>query len=157
MNEISKIASRENENLKYARRVRDGREDGKIFLEGLRLVGEAARSATVVECVFLSSEVQGEPEISDLVERLKPQKVFQTSQQHLQSLADTNNAQGIIAIGQRPESGSSAIHVPNAEAAFTVVFVDRVNKPTHLGGVVGTSVAAGVAGVILYEGWAGAV
>ncbi len=156
MDEINKIASRDNEHLKYARRVRDGREGGKIFLEGLRLVGEAARSGTVIECVFVSSEVQGEPEISELLERLQPQKVFQTSQQLLQSLADTNNAQGIIAVGQRPESRSLSITSSNSDVASLVIFLNRINNPSNLGAVIRTAEAAGVAGLIISEGSADA-
>ena len=49
MNAIRKILSRDNEQLKSARRVRDGRDDTKIFLEGVRLTGEAARARIEID------------------------------------------------------------------------------------------------------------
>ena len=57
---IRKITSRDNDQVKHARRVRDGRVGGKIFLEGLRLVDEAARARTRIDSVFVTSEVLDE-------------------------------------------------------------------------------------------------
>ncbi len=44
MNEITKISSRENAKLGLARKVRDGKIDDRIFIEGLRLAEETMRS-----------------------------------------------------------------------------------------------------------------
>ncbi|HQU86085.1 MAG TPA: hypothetical protein PKY59_23360, partial [Pyrinomonadaceae bacterium] len=45
------ITSRENQKLKYARKVRDGKIADAIFIEGLRLAEEAVKSGLeIIEC-----------------------------------------------------------------------------------------------------------
>src|SRR5687767_10213120 len=102
MNAIRKIISRDNEHLKSARRVRDGRDDTTIFLEGVRLIGEAAKARITTERVFVASSFLGEISEPEINNWLRPRYLFEVSASTLQSIADTNNAQGIIAIADRP-------------------------------------------------------
>ena len=149
---IRKITSRDNDQLKYARRVRDGREKDKIFLEGLRLVEEAARSRIDNECVFISADLLGEADASDLVARLRPRRILEVPESVLQSLADTNSAQGIIVIAERPQTGPETIVLKNAPSPPVVVYLHEINNPSNLGAIIRTVEAAGVAGVIVSEG-----
>lgn len=147
---IRKITSRDNDQLKYARRVRDGREAGKIFLEGRRLVEEAARSRIDSECIFMSRARLDEPGTSDLVSRLLPQRIFEVSESVLQSLGDTNATQGIIAVAERPQTGREMIVLGNTTPL--VVYLHEINNPSNLGAVIRTAEAAGVAGVVVSRG-----
>lgn len=138
------ITSRDNAKLKLVRSVRDGREDGLIFIEGFRLVDEAIRSGLEIDNIFLSADVgiagrATELDSSTLVEP----KIFR-------SLSDTNNSQGIIAIARRPAWTLDDI------SDGSVVMLHRVNNPSNLGAVVRTAEAAGVAGVITTMGAADA-
>ena len=56
MDQISKITSRDNDHVKLARRVRDGREPGVMFLEGRRLIEEAARSGITPDLAFVTRD-----------------------------------------------------------------------------------------------------
>ncbi len=153
MFEIRKITGRDNERLKYARRVRDGREDGKIFLEGSRLVEEAVRSGTSIESIFVSGKVRERFETDGLSERFQPGDVFELSNSIFQSLADTNNAQGIIAIASRPETTHDRVEHRLATSPLPlVVFLHEVNNPSNLGAVIRTTEAAGAAGVFVSTG-----
>ena len=54
MNDIPIITSRDNAKLAMARKVRDGKMDDLIFIEGLRLAEEALRSDIVISDCFVT-------------------------------------------------------------------------------------------------------
>ena len=148
---LRKITSRDNDRLKYARKVRDGRVGDKIFLEGVRLVAEAVRSRAQIDLLFISVDAQAE--IRDLAEIVGATVVYETSDSVFQSLADTATSQGIIAIGERPDAGREEIRRRLETSAIpVVVYLDRVNNPSNLGAVLRTVEAAGAAGVIVSAG-----
>ena len=51
-----KITSRDNQKIKLARKVRDGKIDNLIFVEGLRLAEEALRSNLEISDVFFTED-----------------------------------------------------------------------------------------------------
>lgn len=152
MDSVLKISSRDNPHVKRARRVRDGKEAGLIFLEGLRLVDEAARSRTGVESVFATTELLAELDASHLTAWLWPDRIFEVSESLLQSIADTNSPQGIVVIAERPRTGPDPIEVSLRESMPLVVYLDQINNPSNLGAVIRTAEAAGVAGVMISQG-----
>ena len=152
MNAIRKILSRDNEQLKSARRVRDGRDDTKIFLEGVRLISEAAKARIPTERVFVASSFLDELSEPEINTWLRPRHLFEVSDSTLQSIADTNNPQGIIAIADRPVTGRDQIPAVATRATPVVVFLNQINNPSNLGAVIRAAEAAGVAGVITSEG-----
>src|SRR5829696_1094404 len=95
-----RITSRDNERLKSARRVRDGKVADKVFLEGVRLVADAIRSDIVIETLFISSGSR--QRIDQVIDVSSAGSVYEVSDPVFQSLADTKSAQGIIAIVDRP-------------------------------------------------------
>lgn len=144
MSETEVITSRDNSKLKLARAVRDGREAGLIFVEGVRLVREAVRSALTFEVVLTSTDL-------DLAEAVPEiERAVRVTQQLLDSVADTENSQGIIAIAHRPDFSLEDIR------QGLVVLLHRANNPSNLGAVVRTAEAAGVAGLITTTGSADA-
>lgn len=149
--ELRKITSRDNDRVKYARRVRDGRAEGKIFLEGVRLVAEAVGSRTSIDTLFVSSEARSR--VQELIDIAGAKIVYEVSDSVFQSLGDTKTAQGLIAIADRPTASREVIERRLGAAAIpVVVFLDRVNNPSNLGAVIRTAEAAGAAGVIVSEG-----
>lgn len=157
MNPVRKIISRDNEQLKFARRVRDGRDDSKIFLEGVRLISEAARARIAVDKVFVASDFLKEMSESEIAAWLRPRHIFEISDSTLQSIADTNNPQGIVAIAERPVTGPERIGSVAVHPTPAVVFLNEINNPSNLGAVIRAAEAAGVAGVITSIGSADAM
>ena len=49
MNDNIEITSRDNAKLVSARKVRDGKVDSRIFIEGVRLAEEAVRSGLMIQ------------------------------------------------------------------------------------------------------------
>lgn len=150
--QVLKITSRDNPHIKRAKRIRDGKEAGMIFLEGLRLVDEAARSRTAVESVFVTDEVLTQLDASHISAWLRPGRMFEVTQSLLESIADTEHPQGIIATAECPAPGPEKIEEYLRESIPLVVFLQRISNPSNLGAVIRTAEAAGVAGVIVSDG-----
>jgi TrmH family RNA methyltransferase len=145
---IVKIASRDNERLKEARRVRDGKQRDKIFIEGVRLVEEAVQSELKIDCLFVSDS--GAERNGDLISRSAAPEIFELSDPAFRSISDTVTSQGLVALAERPASGRKDIegHLSTALVPV-VVFLYQTNNPSNLGAVIRTAEAAGVAGVIV--------
>jgi len=145
------ITSRDNQNLKFARNVRDGREKDFIFIEGKRLVVEALRSGVDCEDVFVSNGfIENQKSFLDSLLatefniRRVPDRIFRT-------ISDTKTSQGIIFICRRPESGKLIIEQSlqmKRSTSSLVILLHNINNPLNLGAILRTSEATGVAGVI---------
>ena len=154
MIKTEKITSRENTRLKFARRVRDGREDGAIFVEGIRLAEDALRSSVRIQECFVSSKALKNERVETLTTRLinTDAKINEVSDDLFSSISDTENPQGLLLICDRPEEGR--VDLERATRDFDgkipiVVFLDEANNPSNLGAILRTAEAAGVQGVIV--------
>jgi rRNA methylases len=145
--------------MKFARAVRDGREDGSMLIEGTRLFEEAIRSECHISTCFVTQsllETQRGSKLLGLIDR-DGTDVSLVSDTLLRTIADTANPQGIIAVARRPASGGREIEARLNRSVFKlVVFLVSINNPSNLGAVVRTAEAAGVAGVITSIGSADA-
>lgn len=153
MLETIQITSRDNERLKSVRRVRDGRDEGRIFIEGVRLAEEALRSEIFIEESFMSSNFADTERKIKLVEdlRIRDHSVAEVAENVFSSICDTQNSQGIVLIARRPD-GSKAKIEANLLNLPLVVFLHEAGDPANLGGILRTAEAAGVAGVIVSYG-----
>lgn len=133
------ITSRDNGRLMAARRVRDGRDKFRIFIEGRRLADEAVKSGLKITECFLSEEFDGAALVASIEAPVfkMPEKVFKT-------LADTDSPQGIILVGERPMQKDAV----KAEVPITL-FLSEINNPSNLGAILRTAEAAGLGNVIL--------
>jgi len=143
------ITSASNERIKHARRVRDGREPGLIFIEGVRLAEEAVRSGLIIDtCFAVQCE---ESRQSELLAQFASQNVSVqfTTPEVLSALSDTVQSQGIILLAQRPMLSASVL----SEASATLFLgLDRVQDPGNMGTLIRTAEAAGVGGIVVLGG-----
>ena len=151
MTQIVEVTSRDNSRVKEAKRVRDGRERDKIFIEGVRLLEEAVRSRLQIECLYVSKDAQARA--GELINAANAAEVYLLGDAAFQSIADTVNSQGILALATRPRSGRDVIERSMASAAIPmVIFLESTNNPSNLGAIVRTAEAAGAAGLIVSSG-----
>lgn len=141
------IRSRDNERIKLARRVRDGREPGRVFVEGLRLAEECLRSGLEITAAFYRTPE--DPRQQRLLEDLTARGVacHETAPAVLESLSDTVQGQGIVLLARRP--AAAVVERPGLLLGF-----DRVQDPGNLGTLLRTAEAAGVDGIVLLPGCA---
>lgn len=152
MNEITKISSRDNTKLVTARKVRDGKIDDRIFIEGLRLAEETLRSGLRVSDCFVSPAFAGARHGRELIDKLEGRnvRISEVADSLFRSIAETNNSQGIILLAERPTSGIAAIEQNlQSKSPALVIFLYEINDPSNLGAVFRTAEAAGVAGIIV--------
>jgi RNA methyltransferase, TrmH family len=147
MNESEPIRSRENKRLVELRKVRDGRDRTRIFIEGKRLADEALRSPLVLEECFFDAERIDGPLLEGLGER--GVTFHPVASQIFPSIADTDSSQGIILTAKRPNYLMSDI---TAAGNTMVVYLSEINNPSNLGAICRTAEAAGVAGVVVSRG-----
>lgn len=147
-NVFERISSRDNRRLVTARKVRDGKDRERIFIEGRRLAEEALRSDLFIEEAFVAEGFR----MREIVERVSQriERVSEISDRLFVSIADTDQPQGIALIAQRPKSSLPLIESRFAENSLPiVVFLNEISDPSNLGAVFRTAEAAGAAGVII--------
>ncbi len=146
MLEINRITSRENRRLILARKVRDGKEGGLIFIEGRRLSVEALRSDISIEECFISEDFGDDELVTSILE--KGIGVAELPSSIFVSIAATENPQGIILLAERP-----VLPIENFwtdEAALPLfLFLKEINNPSNLGAILRTVEAAGAGGVFI--------
>src|SRR5262245_47386683 len=149
------ITSSSNERLKFARRVRDGREPGLIFVEGERLIEECLRSGLKLIACFHAPELnqRGRNIIAEMAGHNCP--LYPTALSALETISDTVNTQGLIAIAERSafplDQTLSAMSARDGVAPL-IVCLDSVQDPGNLGTIIRTAEAAGAGGVITLKG-----
>lgn len=151
---MQKITSRENQKLKLARKIRDGRVDEAIFVEGLRLCEEALRSELKLqECLF-SEDFTKDSRGAEFIEAAKTQtkNIAEIPHGIFKSISDTKNPQGVIFICEKPDTGRFIIekNLNSKPLKFPVIILlHQINNPSNLGAILRTAEAVGVSNVIL--------
>jgi RNA methyltransferase, TrmH family len=143
------ILSRDNALLRQARAVRDGKEDELIFVEGLRLCGEALRSKLEIEAVIASEELIRKLQASEAFAEISKaaRRVGTVSEKLLESISYTKTPQGIVVLARRPESSQQRIERCLSDRALLVV-LHKINNPVNVGAILRTAEAAGATGII---------
>ena len=148
------IKSRDNAKLKFARRVRDGKEIDHIFIEGTRLCDEALGSPLSIIGCFLSESFRGSSSFDLLESKLVAAHIefFVVSDSLFGSISDTKAPQGIVLIADRPTP-------VNLEDLFSAdrtnsplplwIYLHEVSNPSNLGAVIRTAEAAGANGILV--------
>ncbi len=146
------ITSPANERLKHVRRVRDGREQGVIFVEGERLVEECLQSGLKLFACFHAPEPNPRAQriIAELARLNCP--LYPTADAVLETVSDTVNTQGLILLAEKPGFALDQALTPRDGGAPLVVCLDAVQDPGNFGAIVRTAEASGASGVIALEG-----
>jgi len=151
MPELQRITSRDNERLKFARRVRDGKEPRFILIEGPRLAEEALSSGIGIRSVFVTDDFISNKALGKLDTNLNARvaEAFAVSESNLGSISDAKTPQGITLIGYRPNDRDLAEVFDHSDPDLSIlIFLSQVNNPSNLGAVIRTAEASGARGVI---------
>ncbi|HEY7181755.1 MAG TPA: RNA methyltransferase [Blastocatellia bacterium] len=146
------ITSLSNERLKHARRVRDGREPDLIFVEGERLIEECLQSGLKLTACFHEPDptARAQKIIAEMAGRGCP--LYAANRAALETVSDTANTQGLIAIAERPRSDFDCALQARDGVAPLLVCLDSAQDPGNFGSVVRTAEAAGASGVVATKG-----
>jgi TrmH family RNA methyltransferase len=133
---------------------RKRRELGCFVLEGPRLAKEGlAAGAPLVEAVC-TAEFEEDPRNREILKGLRDRRapIHVLQAKVFDSLADTEEPQGILLVGRMPETGAEKAWL--AGPRKLVVAAEGLQDPGNLGTLLRTSWAAGVEGVLLGAGCA---
>jgi TrmH family RNA methyltransferase len=146
------ITSSSNERLKFARRVRDGREPGLIFIEGERLVEECLRSGLKLIACFHAPDPDPRAQIILAEAAGRGCPLYPTSPAALETITDTVHPQGPIVLAERVAFDLDlALSARDGDAPL-IVCLDAVQDPGNLGTIIRTAEAAGASGVVTLKG-----
>jgi TrmH family RNA methyltransferase len=150
---VRKITSRHNPLVRQARAVRDGKEPGLIFVEGLRLCAEAVNASLQVETALYTERIAlAEHGVQLLAElRSAGTPTFELSESVLAYIADTDSPQGLVLLAHRPHTDRSTLEATAAQTPL-VVIMHGVNNPANAGAMLRVAEAAGATGVIATAG-----
>jgi TrmH family RNA methyltransferase len=151
------ITSRSNPKVKQARALQERKarqESGLFLVEGLRHLGEAVEAGAQIEQVFYSQELLRTPFASRLVAGLIDSGVAcaSVSAGVIESLAEKDNPQGVIAVVRQPSLRLADLHPDTF--TWGVALVDPAD-PGNLGSVLRSVDAVGASGVLLLSSSAG--
>jgi TrmH family RNA methyltransferase len=146
------ITSPANERLKHARRVRDGRESGLIFVEGERLVEEFLQSNLSLVACYHSTDLSPRAQriVSELAHKGSP--IYPTAGAVLDTVSDTVNTQGVIVIAERPAFNLDRMIAQSGDTPQLIVCLDAVQDPGNFGTIIRTAEAAGANGLAAFKG-----
>jgi TrmH family RNA methyltransferase len=167
------ITSRDNPLVKRARAVRDGKIQEQIFIEGVRLAEEAARSALSIQDVLYTERLALDERGKRLLQALtiSSKRATPVSEKVLASVSDTKTPQGVVVLAARPAGDrgwgsvddpernralqdASAQATPPAPHPPLIVIMHRINNPSNAGAIVRAAEAAGATGALTTEGTA---
>jgi TrmH family RNA methyltransferase len=152
---IKLISSRENPAVRLARAVKDGKEHGLVFAEGLRLSEETFTAGASVQSVFFTNEFRSSERGRSLLEGLDSAGVqlLEITPGILNFISDTKSPSGIVLLAQRPVTPLLTLeNIASTEPL--VLLLHRLNNPSNTGAILRTAEAAGVSAVITTEGTA---
>ncbi len=143
------ITSPGNSLIKQARALRQKKarvESGSFLIEGIHHIGEAFEAGWEIESVLYASGLLTSPFAHDLISRLhfQPQPV---TAQVMESLADKDNPQGILAIARQKKS-----QLKDIKPSKSAVALVSPQDPGNVGTILRTMDAAGVELLFLLDG-----
>jgi len=123
-----------------------GRE-GAVLVEGVRAVSEALDAGVDVSFVAVSPRLGASQAGAALGERLGTHEVVEVANAELESLSDTEAAQGVVLVCSEPGAGLEAL-VPGGR----YLVLDGVQDPGNAGTLVRAAVAFGLDAVVCLDG-----
>lgn len=149
------IAPLSREKLKTLRSLASTRirkRKGICLVEGEKAIGEAARTGYLLYLV-LSSTGMDEVTARTLSDRFPDIPVYTLDSRHFADLSEISSGTGILGAARIPP-GVELVSLAGKEPASTLVYLDGLQEPGNVGGIIRTSWALGVSGIMLGKGTA---
>ncbi|HYO99268.1 MAG TPA: RNA methyltransferase [Pyrinomonadaceae bacterium] len=147
------ITSRQNTLIRHARAASKGLAKETLFIEGLRLCEEAARSNLACEDVLYTERFAEDARAARLLAELERRgaRFNVVGESVFASLGDTKHPQGIVVLARRFATDQATFE-KSMSASPLIVVLHRINNPANAGAMLRVAEAAGATGVITTAG-----
>ena len=147
------ISSRNNPTVKQIRALRDRKErlrTGLFFVEGIRIVGEAAQLGSEIETLIVAPKLLESPFAWDTVRALENKaQVIEVSREVFESVSEKGGPQGIGAIIRQRWHTLDTLPTLKEKEPQLLVALDSPQDPGNVGTILRTADSAGANGVVL--------
>lgn len=147
------ISSKTNEKIKYAVKLRDSssfrKSEQAFFIEGARLIRDAATSGAEIELLFVTEDAN--EKYSDYVKEIlnATKKAFMISEEIAMKLTDTKTSQGVFAVCKMLDKFADLSKI-NYYGKY--VALEEISNPSNFGAICRTAEAVGLDGIIVKGG-----
>ncbi len=147
------ITSRDNDRVRHARKVREGKVPSEIFVEGVRLCEQVVGSKLRIVDVLHTPQVEDDERVRHVIEALSKgvASPAMVSERVFESVSDTKSPQGIAVLAERPITDESGFGL-SLEDVPMLVILHKINNPANAGAILRAAEGAGATGVIATEG-----
>lgn len=145
---ITSASNQRLRNLRQAVRAGRGDDQGRVPIEGLKLLQEALRSHLQIEELFVSSRCRTETEA--LLDQAggKPLEIVEVADRLFPSISSTETSQGVLALAKLPSA-----HIDELLRKQPLVLIgEGLQDPGNLGTLFRSAEAFGARGLILTSG-----
>ena len=147
------ITSRDNSKIKYVRSLnsKKSREQSCSFVvEGIKFVRETILESSDVKFILSSNSSLQKNEVAEIISicQSKELECFVAEDEIFNSITDTINAQGILAVVNKPDYARDRV----IQSSNFIILCDRIQDPGNLGTIIRTADAFGPAIVLLNKG-----
>lgn len=144
------ITSAANPRLKQVREALSsgqGDAQGRVPIEGIKLMQEALRSRLRIEELFVARSRLGETSIERLLRQIRGQKtkVFEVGDRAFLSISDTASPQGILGLAKLPQADFDDL----IKGSPMLLIAFELQDPGNLGTLIRSAEAFGVTAVLL--------
>jgi TrmH family RNA methyltransferase len=154
MHEPLRITSRQNQRVKDAVRLRNGRERqrlGRFVIDGAREISRAIAAGVRCTEAFVSVNVMNSTEVQEALHRIQSARVetFEVTTEVFEKLAFGDRNDGIVVVAETPKTGLRDLRLGPKPL---VAVLERLEKPGNVGAVLRSADAAGIDAVIVADG-----
>ena len=145
------ISSKENVNIKYAKKVMTSskfrNQENCFLIEGIRLCEDALNNSVVLKETFYTKKCFEKSK--NILEKIisKSQKSFMVSESLMNIISDTDAPQGIVCICEK--NMSNVNFEDELNAVNKIVLLENIQNPSNLGTIVRTCDALKVENIVI--------
>jgi RNA methyltransferase, TrmH family len=138
------ISSKSNPLVQKAIRIREGKDEEFLFIEGESLFDEAVHSPLVLTDIFCLKEKQADIRKTLALSKYPSCRIHVLSDSAMKMVSDVRTPPGVVVIAKRPQYDEK---VDQLTLVFLVLVLHRVQLPQNVGALLRTAEAAGVSHV----------
>lgn len=154
---VKEITSKDNKTIKYCKNLQQKKlrdKTGQFLIEGVKPLEEAINLGFSMDYIFVREDMWehlNEKGNSVFMKLLEKERTYKVSRHIFQSISQTENSQGLLAIIKKIDYSKEQI-ISKISPKANILILDKVQDPGNLGTLIRTSEGAGYEAIISIKG-----